>query len=323
MKKPIAIIAGEPNSISSEIIFKSWVLRKKYNFNPLLIIGSINLLNLQKKKLKYNFKIKKINYNFSIKDLKTKELPVLNIDYFQKKPFESLSQKTRKYIFSTFKAALYLIKKKKINGLINCPISKEKLFGYKNYGITEFLSQKSKKVGSEAMLIYNKKLSVCPITTHIPIAKVNKNLNKKKILKKIIAINSFYKKIINKKPQFAILGLNPHSFSGKKQSEEKKIIIPAIKKVKKMKINVIGPISPDTAFVFSKKYRPDVIVGMYHDQVLSPFKTIFKYKAINITLGLPYVRISPDHGIGENITGKNTSSPSSLIEAIKFFKFIK
>tara|TARA_Y100000590_G_scaffold450850_1_gene591208 strand:- start:227 stop:1198 length:972 start_codon:yes stop_codon:yes gene_type:complete len=323
MKKPIAIIAGEPNSISSEIIFKSWKLRKKYNYNPLLIIGSIDLLNLQKKKLKYNFKIKKINHNFSINDLKSNNLPVLNVNFNQKKPFEKLSNKTRKYIFSSFNAGLDLIKKKKVNGLINCPISKEKLFGYKNHGVTEFLSRKSKRIGKEVMLIYNKKLSVCPITTHIPISLVNKKIDTKQIVKKIVTINSFYKKIINRKPLIAVLGLNPHSFSALKKTEEKKIIEPAIKKIKKMRINVNGPISPDTAFIFNTKYKPDVIVGMYHDQVLSPFKTIFKFNAINITLGLPYIRISPDHGIGKNITGKNIANPSSLIEAIKFFNYIK
>ena len=323
MKKPIAIIAGEPNSISSEIIFKSWNSKKKYDFPPLFIIGSENLLNSQKKKLNYNFKIKKINHDFSINDLKTNKLPVLNVNYFQKKAFEKLSNKSKKYIFSTFDIALNLIKKNKICGFINCPVSKEKLFGYKNQGITEFLAKKSKRLENEVMLIYNKKLSVSPITTHIPLSQVNKKIYVKKIVEKIKTINSFYIKRINKKPLFAVLGLNPHNYSATKKSEEEKIIKPAIKKIKKMKINIIGPISPDTAFIFNKKYKPDVIVGMYHDQVLSPFKTIFKFNAINITLGLPYLRISPDHGIGENITGKKIANPSSLIEAIKFFNFLK
>ena len=185
MKKPIAIIAGEPNSISSEIIFKSWNLKNKYNFPPLLIIGSVDLLNLQKKKLKYNFKIKEINHDFSLSDLKTNELPVLNVNYYQKKPFEKLSNKSKKYIFSTFNIALDLIKKNKVCGLINCPVSKEKLFDYKNQGVTEFLSKKSKRSGNEVMLIYNKKLSVSPITTHIPISQINKKIGTQKIIKKI------------------------------------------------------------------------------------------------------------------------------------------
>ena len=90
----------------------------------------------------------------------------------------------------------------------------------------------------------------------------------------------------------------------------------------KLKIKVTGPVSSDTSFMIFKKYKFDVIVGMYHDQVLTPFKTLYNFDAINITLGLPFIRISPDHGIAENITGKNIANPKSLIEAIKFFNNI-
>ena len=108
-----------------------------------------------------------------------------------------------------------------------------------------------------------------------------------------------------------------------KKSEEREIISPAIKTIKKSKIKIIGPISPDTSFMLFKKYKLDVILGMYHDQVLSPFKALFEYNAINITLGLPYIRISPDHGVAENIIGKDIANPRSLIESIKFFNYIK
>ena len=173
------------------------------------------------------------------------------------------------------------------------------------------------------MLIYNKKLSVSPLTTHIPLSQVSNKMNKLKIIRKVKIINNFYKKIFKKNPNIAILGLNPHSFSPRKRSEEKEIIIPAIKNIKKTNIKVMGPISPDTSFMLFKQYKFDVILGMYHDQVLSPFKALFEYNAINITLGLPYIRISPDHGVAENIIGKNIASPKSLIESIKFFNYIK
>ena len=128
MKKPIAIIAGEPNSISSEIIFKSWQLRKQYIHKPLFVIGSVQLLNLQKKKLNYRMKIRKINNNFKISDLKSNELPVYDIEYKQKKSFEKISDKSNKYILKCFKQAIKLAENKKITGFINCPISKEFLF---------------------------------------------------------------------------------------------------------------------------------------------------------------------------------------------------
>ena len=324
MNKPIAIIAGEPNSISSEIIFKCWKLKKKYIHKPLFIIGSVQLLNLQMKQLKYKIKIKKINKHFKIRDLNEIELPVYDIDYTQKKPFEKISSKSNKYIFKCFEVALKFVKDKKILGFINCPISKEYLFKNKHQGVTEFLSKKlNKKKNNEVMLIYNKKLSVSPITTHIPLNQVSKKINQYKIVEKVKIINNFYKKFLNKKPNFAILGLNPHNFSISKKSEEKKIINKAIKSLVKLKINAKGPVAPDSSFVIFKKYKFDVIIGMYHDQVLSPFKALYNFFAINITLGLPYIRISPDHGIAEDIVGKKIANPNSLIESIKFFNYIK
>ncbi len=324
MSKPIAIIAGEPNSISSEIIFKCWKLKKKYIHKPLFIIGSVQLLNLQMKQLKYKIKIKKINKHFKIRDLNEIELPVYDIDYTQKKPFEKISSKSNKYIFKCFEVALKFVKDKKILGFINCPISKEYLFKNKHQGVTEFLSKKlNKKNNNEVMLIYNKKLSVSPITTHIPLNQVSKKINQYKIVEKVKIINNFYKKFLNKKPNFAILGLNPHNFSISKKSEEKKIINKAIKSLVKLKINAKGPVAPDSSFVIFKKYKFDVIIGMYHDQVLSPFKALYNFFAINITLGLPYIRISPDHGIAEDIVGKKIANPNSLIESIKFFNYIK
>ena len=172
------------------------------------------------------------------------------------------------------------------------------------------------------MLIFNPKLSVSPITTHIPLNQVKSQIKKNKIIEKVKVIDAFYRKYFKKKPYIAILGLNPHNFSPSKKSVEKKIIYSAIKSLVKSKIRVTGPVSTDSSFVAIKKFKYDVIVGMYHDQVLTPFKALFKYKAINITLGLPCLRISPDHGVAEDITGKKIASPESLIESIKFFNNI-
>ena len=197
--KPIAIIAGEPNSISSEIIFKTWKMRKNYLHKPFFIIGNIKLLELQSKKLKHNIKIKKIDNEFKINSLSKNYLPVYNVDYNQKKPFEKISQRSKKYIFNCFKLALKLTKNKKIYGFINCPISKENLFNNNYQGITEFLAKNSNALGKEVMLIYNKELAVSPITTHIPISKVSKNLNRKIIINKVKIINNFYKTFLKKK----------------------------------------------------------------------------------------------------------------------------
>ena len=322
MTKTIAIIAGEPNSISSEIIFKSWKIRKKFIHKSFFVIGSFKLLNLQKKRLKYKIQLKKINENFKRNDLTGNKLPIYNIEYNQNSAFEKVSTKSNFYIFNCFNAAIKFIKRKKILGLINCPVSKETLFKNKHQGITEFLSKQLGYKGKEVMLIYNDKLSVSPITTHISIRDVTKNISTNKIISKVKTINNFYNNKFKKKPSIAILGLNPHNFLFSKKFDKKKIINKAVNILKKSKVKITGPISPDTSFVFNKKFKYDVIIGMYHDQVLTPFKALFKYDAINVTLGLPFIRTSPDHGTGENLIAKGEANPKSLIKCIKFFNKI-
>ena len=133
----------------------------------------------------------------------------------------------------------------------------------------------------------------------------------------------FYKEHLGYKPKIALLGLNPHCESIEKVSEEEKIIKPAIKLLLKNKINIKGPFSADTFFSKKNLSHYNIAVGMYHDQVLVPMKTIFGFKAINLTLGLPFLRVSPDHGTNIEMVGKNKSNPQSLISSINFFKKIK
>ena len=170
------------------------------------------------------------------------------------------------------------------------------------------------------MIIYNKQLSVSPITTHIPIKFVNKKITKKTIKNKIILINKFYKKFLKKKPNIAVLGLNPHCETIDNYSEEDKIILPSINYLRRNGIKISGPYSADTFFINPNYSKFDLVVGMYHDQVLTPIKSIFKFNAINITAGLPFIRVSPDHGPNEKMISKNISNPTSIIKSILFFE---
>ena len=203
--------------------------------------------------------------------------------------------------------------------MINGPISKTTFLKGKYKGITEYLAFKTGSL-NEVMLIFNKELSVSPMTTHIPINKVSQKIKKEVIVKKIKNINEFYKKFLGLKPNIAVTGLNPHceTFAGK--NIEKKEILPAIKVLKRKKIKVLGPLSADTIFLKENRKKFDVVVGMYHDQVLAPMKTIFGFNAINITIGLPFIRISPDHGPNYEMFGLNKSKPDSLIQAFSFIK---
>ena len=122
------------------------------------------------------------------------------------------------------------------------------------------------------------------------------------------------------KPKIAVLGINPHCESIEKYNEDEKIIKPTIKYLARKKINIKGPYSADTAFLKKNRRNFDVIIGMYHDQVLTPIKTIYEYDAINLTLGLPFLRVSPDHGPNQKMLGQNKSNPLSLIRAIEFLE---
>ena len=168
------------------------------------------------------------------------------------------------------------------------------------------------------MLIYNKKLSVCPATTHLPLKMVSKKITKKLIIDRIKLIDSFYVKNMKKKPRIGVTGLNPHCETNLSFNEDDKIIRPAVEFSKRKNISVDGPFSADTIFLKQNRKKFDVILGMYHDQVLTPLKTLFEYDAINITMGLPFLRVSPDHGPNEKMINKNISNPLSIINAIKF-----
>ena len=163
------------------------------------------------------------------------------------------------------------------------------------------------------MLIFNKRFSVSPITTHINVKKISNKLTKKIIVNKTVTINKWFKKQYLRKPKIGITGLNPHNAELSSTSEEKKIIIPSILNLRKRGLNIKGPLVGDTLFIRDyTKY--DIIIGMYHDQVLIPFKTLFKFDAINLTLGLKYLRVSPDHGVARNLIGEKKSKPTESFE---------
>ena len=315
--KPIIIVAGEPNSVFLEIFFKSLKF-KKYK-SPLIIVCSKKLLQEQMKKLKFNYKINIVDKNITKLDaLNNKQINLVDVNYNFKRCFEKISNKSNDYIKNCFDIALEILKRNKLTKFINGPISKKHFLKGKTLGITEYLAKKTNKDHKVAMLIHNKSLSVSPLTTHLALKDVPRKISKKKLQIHVKLINDFYKTNFNKKPKIAITGLNPHCESNFNNSEEDKIIIPAIKILKQRKFNVDGPYPADTIFIkdYIKKY--DVIIGMYHDQVLTPMKTLFNFDAINITLGLPFIRVSPDHGPNTSMLGKNKSNPQSLIEALKF-----
>ena len=296
MKKTIAIITSDPASVNYEIIRKSIFFFNKKNKNNYLFIGS--------KKLFY-------------KNIDTKKKIIIeNINWNGYK-------KKSNYLKKSFKKFFELYRTNKVHGLINLPLNKKDFLKNSYPGVTEYIADMYGCLGKESMLLYSSIFSVCPLTTHIKIKNVSKQINIKKIINSYNNIVKFYKNIVKiSQPKIGILGLNPHnSVDFFQNSEEEKIIIPAIKKFKKnTNSRIIGPISPDVSFMEREKENINCLIGLYHDQVLSTFKYINKFSGINITLGLPFIRMSPDHGTGINIKGKNKANPESFLYCLNFFE---
>ena len=327
IKKPLLIVLGEPNSVFIEIITKvlnKITLKKKIKY-PIILIGSKKLIFSQLKFLKKKLTFEIINEtNINNTKLKNK-IYLIDVQYNFKKPFEKISFKSRNYISKCFKIGLNYLNSGVSDIIINGPVSKKHFLENKYPGVTEYIFQKSKKKLSKkpVMLIFNKKLSVSPVTTHIPLKDVNKKINKDSIINNVEVINNFYKKNLKIKPKIALLGLNPHCETKSKYNEELKIIKPSIKKLKEKKINIDGPFSADTFFIKKNILKYNSVVGMYHDQILTPFKTIYGFKASNITLGLPFLRLSVDHGPNKSMLGKNQSNSDSLESIFNFINLIR
>jgi len=307
VKNNIGILLGEPKSINYEIFFKSINFLKKSNKN-FFIVGSFRLL-------KKNYKIKLSDFN---------HMNTRNLNNIKKINFIDVNLSNKQNSFShikkSFEIIFFLLKQNKIKKFINLPIDKSQFTKSSYPGVTEYLGKQYKIINS-SMLIYNEKFSVLPISTHVPISAICKSVSFNKLNSACKNINYFYSKVLKRKFKIGVLGLNPHNGDNGCLGNEEKLINEWIIKLKK-KYHISGPISPDTSFIYQKKNKIDVLIGWYHDQIITTFKTLFGFKAINITLGLPFLRVSPDHGIAKDIIGKNLANNDSFIKGLKFlFKY--
>ena len=215
--------------------------------------------------------------------------------------------------------AIELAKAKKIDAVVTGPIHKEAMHkaGFKYSGHTEIFAEKT-HAKNHAMLFVSDNLWVLLTTTHIPLKDVSSHLTKQDIVAKTKLAADVLFKLRGKKPRIAVAGLNPHAGeAGIFGTEEEKIIAPAVKELVKAGINAKGPISPDAVFYLANIGMYDLVVAHYHDQGLIPLKLLSFNRSVNVTLGLPFVRTSVDHGTGFDIAGKGWANANSMIEAIK------
>ena len=313
--KPILIVPGQVESIFFEIFFKS--LKKKKFSSPLILICSIKIFKINARKFKYKGNYRIITSKINEVKLNNKAINIIDVNFKKIKNKNYRKKLSSDYLYKCFSIAFEIIENKFTHKFLNGPINKKNFLKTRYLGITEFISNRFKKKNT-GMLIYNKNLSVCPLTTHLPVKLISKNISKKLIYNKLKMINNFYLKIFKFKPKIAVVGLNPHCESILKFNEDEKIVDPAIRFSKKNNILASGPYSADTIFLKQNRKKFNVILGMYHDQVLTPLKTLFEYDAINITMGLSFLRVSPDHGPNERMINKKISNPISLIKSLEF-----
>ena len=321
IKKRILITSGEPAGISSEITIKAIKKLKRVSDTELVIITDPSLIKCELKNLNLSAELNILDKSLNFKDYKQNFMNIIPINLNEKSFSGILNKKNSDFVINSIKTSVNLLLQKKANAVVTNPINKFilKSNNFKFNGHTEYLGYLSKFNKTPVMMLEAKKLRVVPLTTHIPISLVPKKLNSKMIIEKIKIINKelteFYK---IKNPKIYVSGLNPHSGDGGKVGkEELKIIYPAIKELEEKGYNVKGPIPGDTLFKKNKIKEYDVAVCMYHDQALIPIKTLYSGNIINITLGLDFIRTSPDHGTALDIAGKNKADPNSLILAIR------
>lgn len=317
----IGVTMGDPCGIGPEIILKSLkstTIRKSANY---VIIGSDEVLERTAKILKIPVRYQTISHISEIEDSK-QPLFLLSIGNVksslmkQRKPTMEGGDLSAQWVLRGINLAMT----RHIDALVTAPICKEAIHlgGYGYPGHTEMLRIFS-GVERVVMLMVGGKLRVAFVTTHVALKDVPHLLTMENIFETITISNDNLKKYFNlNKPRIAVCGLNPHAGEeGIFGDEERKVIIPAIEKARKKGIRCDGPVSADTVFYKVLNDAYDLVVAMYHDQGAIPLKLHAFETGVNITLGIPFVRTSPDHGTAYDIAGKGIANPYSMIEAIK------
>lgn len=324
--KKIIYSPGEPSGIGPDLIIQLSCSTFWNQINiPIACIADPELLINRANTLGKKIRIKEISNPGELKKNKRNEIQVIKIAKCPNTKYGKLHRSNAKYVLENLNYGIDTALTNKKVGLVTGPISKENIISIdkKFSGHTEHI-QKLTKSKDVLMLLGSEKLKVALATTHIPLKAVPKKITKSLIINKAIILDDELKnKFRIKNPQITLLGLNPHAGEGGKiGSEEKEILLPAVKELRKKKINISYPKSADTAFTKKGLKETDAFLGMYHDQVLPVLKALSFGSAVNVTLGIPIVRTSVDHGVALDMAGSGKSDTASLKEAIKIAKKI-
>lgn len=320
--KPIAMTLGEPGGIGPELAIKAWLARADHNLPPFFILSPQTIMDQTIESLGLRVKTKVIDEASQTGQFFEDALPVLEIPGNAEdiKP-GTASSKTAYIVIDSITHAINLTRSGTASAVVTNPIQKSALYqaGFKHPGHTEFLAELSGPDAIPVMMLANSKLRAVPMTIHIALSEVPKQLTGE-MIKQLVRITaaSMQRDFGLKKPRLAIAGLNPHAGEdGSMGDEEIKVMRPAIMALRDEGFDVVGPLPADTMFHAEARANYDVALCPYHDQALIPVKTLDFHGGVNVTLGLPFIRTSPDHGTALDIAGKGIARPDSLIAAIK------
>lgn len=321
---PLAITIGEPAGIGPELILKCWQQREQNNLAPFIVLADPDFFQRRSDAMQMDIIVKTSSPENAVRDFKT-TMPVLPLSGKITGDFGSPTISDGKLVCEAISTAVKLTMENKVSGIVTAPINKKALYdsGFKHPGHTEFLADLAGDITGvkhhPVMMLAGPDLRAIPVTIHIPVNEIAKQLTTKLIIKTgEIAHHDLINKLGIRAPRIAVAGLNPHAGeNGSMGMEDINIVAPAIAALKAKGINAFGPLPADTLFHARARATYDVVLCMYHDQALIPAKTLAFDESVNVTLGLPFIRTSPDHGTAYDIAGKGIAKPDSMIAAIK------
>jgi len=322
LEKIILISAGDPASIASEITIKAIQFLKNKNFLKPIVITNPNIIEKCKEILKVDLQINIIKDLFFFSDYKKNYINIIPLNIKTDVIFGKPNSKNASFVIESIETCVKLIKDSNASAIVTNPINKNIMHnaGFQFNGHTDYLESLSIHKKKAVMMLVTENLKTVPLTIHVPLKEVPKLITRELIIDTIKIIITDLKLYFGiRKPRILVTGLNPHAGeNGDIGSEEKKIIAPAILEAhQNLNCSIVGPVSADSAFTIDARKQYDVAICMYHDQALIPIKTINFFNGVNVTLGIDFIRTSPDHGTAFEIAGSNKANAESLISSIE------
>lgn len=323
-RPPLLLTQGDPAGIGPELTLKAWLRRSEDSLPPFAVVADPDHLGRVAASHGWNVPIVPVEPQEAERVFGA-GLPVVPLRSATQAEAGKPDPANAPSVIESIETAVRLVREGRASAVVTNPIAKHVLYeaGFRHPGHTEFLAALAAEAGEEpphpVMMLWSEQLAVVPVTVHIPLSAVPAALTTDLIvLTGRIVARELRERFGLSAPRLAVAGLNPHAGeSGAMGMEDSAVIAPAVEILRSEGIAVAGPLPADTMFHARARSGYDVALAMYHDQALIPIKTIAFDEAVNVTLGLPFVRTSPDHGTAFDIAGKSIARPDSLIAAIR------